>query len=364
MTEINRREFIKQSATPLVLGALPSSMFAKTAEPLSKMGIASTSFMGALIPGSPARPGTGTAPASNAPRPQGRDALEFLEKCHALGAGGVQTSLNGDLKKLRKRADELGMYLEGMVSIPRNGDMSALEKSLGDCQSIGVTIARSAMLGGRRYETFKSLAEWKAWVDQSHNALRLALPIIEKYKVTVALENHKDWTLEDFLRLLRTYQSQYLQVCLDFGNNLALLDDPYELIEGLAPYAKSTHMKDMGVQPYQDGFLLSEVPLGEGILDLPRIVATIQKANPQARFSLEMITRDPLKVPCMTQQYWEVFPDRNGKYLAQIFKIVQQKSSRTPLPTIDQLAREERAKIEEDNVKACLRYVNEKKVIA
>src|SRR5919109_4508259 len=117
MTEINRREFIKQSATPLVLSALPSSLFAETAEPLSKMGIASTSFMGALIPGSPTRPGTGTAPAPNAPRPQGRDALEFLEKCHALGAGGVQTGLNGDLMKLRKRADELGMYLEGMVSI-------------------------------------------------------------------------------------------------------------------------------------------------------------------------------------------------------------------------------------------------------
>jgi 3-oxoisoapionate decarboxylase len=364
MTEIKRREFVKLSGATFVASSLPSSLFAKSAEPLSKMGIASTSFMGALIPGSPARPGTGAAPASNAPRPQGRDALEFLEKCHALGAGGVQTGLNGDLMKLRKRADELGMYLEGMISIPRNGDMSALEKGLRDCQSIGVTIARSAMLGGRRYETFKSLAEWKAWVDQSHNALRLALPVIEKYKVTVALENHKDWTLEDFLRLLRTFQSEYLQVCLDFGNNLALLDDPYELIEGLAPYAKSTHMKDMGVQPYQDGFLLSEVPLGEGILDLPRIVATIQKANPQTRFSLEMITRDPLKVPCMTQQYWEVFPDRNGKYLAQIFKIVQQKSSRTPLPVIDQLAREERAKIEEDNVKACLRYVNEKKVIA
>ncbi|MBO0797686.1 MAG: TIM barrel protein [Blastocatellia bacterium] len=363
MTKIDRREFIKQSAAPIAFSALPSSLFAAEA-PASKMGIASTSFMGALIPGSPARPGAGTAPAANAPRPQARDALEFLEKCHALGAGGVQTSLNGDLMKLRKRADELGMYLEGMAPIPRNGDMSALEKTLRDCQSIGVTVVRAAMLGGRRYETFKRLADWKAWVDQSYNALRLALPIIEKYKVTVALENHKDWTLEDFRRLLSAYQSEYLQVCLDFGNNLSLLDDPYELVEGLARYAKSTHMKDMGLQPYEDGFLLSEVPLGEGMLDLPRIVATIQKANPQTKFSLEMITRDPLKVPCMTPQYWEVFPDRNGKYLARIFKLVQQKASRTPLPTVNQLPREERAKLEEDNVKACLRYVNEKKVIA
>lgn len=367
MTEISRREFMKQSAAPIVMSALSSSSFADSTAQLSKMGIASTSFMGAMIPGSPARPGAGAAPAApaaNAPRPQARDALAFLEKCHALGAGGVQTGLNGDLMKLRKRADELGMYIEGMVPIPRNGDMSALEKSLSDCQSIGVTVARAAMLGGRRYETFKTLAEWKAWVDQSHNALRLALPIIEKYKVTVAVENHKDWTLEDFLRLLRTYQSQYLQVCLDFGNNLALLDDPYELVEGLAPYTRSTHIKDMGVQPYEDGFLLSEVPLGEGLLDLQRIVSTIQKASPQTKFSLEMITRDPLKVPCLTPQYWEVFPDRNGKYLARILKLAQQKSSREPLPVVDQLAREERAKVEEENVKACLRYVDEKKIIA
>jgi sugar phosphate isomerase/epimerase len=331
------------------------------------MGIASTSFMGVEIgssrfPNAPVPSPTGQGAA--APRFRQRDALEFLEKCHALGAGGVQTQLNGDLKKLRARADELGMYLEAMVSIPRNGDMSALEKSLADCQSIGVTVVRSAMLGGRRYETFKTLAEWKAWVDQTHNALRLALPVIEKYKITVALENHKDWTLEDFLRLLKTYQSQYLQVCLDFGNNLALLDDPYELVEGLAPYAKSTHIKDMGLQPYQDGFLLSEVPLGTGMLDLPRIVSTIQKANPATKFSLEMITRDPLKVPCMTLAYWEVFPDRNGKYLAQIFKLVQKHASHKPLPTVEQLPREQRAKVEEDNVKACLRYVDEKKLIA
>jgi hypothetical protein len=66
----------------------------------------------------------------------------------------------------------------------------------------------------------------------------------------------------------------------------------------------------------------------------------------------------------MTPQYWEVFPDRNGKYLAKIFKLVQQKSSREALPTVDQLPREERAKVEEDNVKACLRFVNENKMIA
>jgi sugar phosphate isomerase/epimerase len=362
MTEFTRRDFVKQSLAPLALTAMAPTFSAFAAPPLSKMGIASTSFMGAQIPGSPARPGA--APQQGAPRPQARDAYEFLEKCYALGAGGAQTSINGDLMKLRKRAEELGMYLEGMVSIPRNGDMTALEKGLADCKAAGVKVARSAMLGGRRYETFKTRAEWTAWVEQSHAALKAALPVIEKHKVVVALENHKDWTLEDFLALLKTYQSEYLQVCLDFGNNISLLDDPMELIEGLAPYAKSTHIKDMGVRPYEDGFLLSEVPLGEGILDLPKIVTTIQKINPNTKFSLEMITRDPLKVPCLTKAFWEVFPDRNGKYLAQTLRLVNARQSRNPLPTVDQLSREERARIEEENIKACLRYINEKGVIA
>ena len=65
MTEISRRVFVKQSAAPLAVAAMSRTLFAN--EPLSKMGIASTSFMGAQIPGSPARPGAATA------RPMPRD---------------------------------------------------------------------------------------------------------------------------------------------------------------------------------------------------------------------------------------------------------------------------------------------------
>lgn len=352
--QLKRRDFLSGTAATLAAAAWPGSGLA--APPPCKMGIASTSFMGAEI-GS----GAGSARPAGPPRP--RDTYAFLEKCAALGAGGIQASINGDPARVRARADELGMYLEGMVGIPRNGDMTALDRSLADAKAAGVTVVRAAMLSGRRYETFSSLADWKKWVDQTHAALRQALPIIEKHKVIVALENHKDWTLEDFLVLLKTWSSEYLQVCLDFGNNISLLDDPMAVIEGLAPYAQSTHIKDMGVRPYEDGFLLSEVPLGDGLLDLPKIVSVILKANPKVKFSLEMITRDPLKVPCMTPRYWEVFPDRNGRYLAQTFRLVRDHSSRDPLPTVAQLSPEERAKVEEENVKACIRYVNEKRLI-
>ena len=362
MNRTTRRDFFRQAVAPIAATALSEPLWAGRVASLSKMGIASTSFMGAEICSSLPTAATGQPAAPR--RFQARDALEFLEKCHALGAGGVQTQVNGDLHKLRARAEKLGMYIEGMVSIPRTGDLSALEKNLADAKAAGVNVVRAAMLSGRRYESFATLADWKKWVEQTHAAIKAALPVIEKHKVIVAIENHKDWTTEEFPRLLKTYQSEYLQVCLDFGNNIAMLDDTMEMVEALALHTKSTHIKDMGVRSYEDGFLLSEVPLGTGILDLPKIVSTLQKANPQVRFSLEMITRDPLKVPCLTKQYWDVFPDRSGRYLAQTIKLVNERTSRDPLPTVAQLSREERAKVEEENVKACLRYVNEKKLIA
>jgi sugar phosphate isomerase/epimerase len=166
--------------------------------------------------------------------------------------------------------------------------------------------------------------------------------------------------VEEHERLLKSYSSEYLGACLDFGNNIALLDDPMEVVERLAPYTLTTHVKDMAVQPYEDGFLLSEVPLGSGILDLPKIVATVRKARPAASFMLEMITRDPLKVPCLTEKYWAPFPGRNGAYLARTLKLVRDRASKTPLPVVSGKPREERMKLEEENVKLCLRYAREK----
>src|SRR5229473_2360936 len=123
-----------------------------------------------------------------------------------------------------------------------------------------------------------------------------ARPVVSGEKMPLAIENHKDWTAQELAALMKDKSSEYLGVCLDTGNNIALLDNPMETIETLAPYALSTHFKDMAVELYADGFLLSEVPLGEGIVDLKRAVAAVHNARPKTRFTLEMITRNPLEV--------------------------------------------------------------------
>jgi 3-oxoisoapionate decarboxylase len=66
-----------------------------------------------------------------------------------------------------------------------------------------------------------------------------------------------------------------------------------------------------------------------------------------------MMTRDPLKAPCLTDHYWSVFPDGKATDLARTLRVVE------ALPVVDRLPREERKKLETENMKACLRYGKE-----
>jgi 3-oxoisoapionate decarboxylase len=337
---MNRRMFLATAATTAT-----GVWTAAAAEPRSKMGIAVTSYM------SFGRP---------------KDTLEFLEHANALGAGGIQmplTSREPDyIRKLRARTAELGMYFEAITALPAKSDTTAFESTVAAAKEAGALAVRVNCLPGRRYENFTNLADWEKAVAQSHENIDAALRIVEKHRVPLAIENHKDWTASEMVALMKAKSSRWLGVCLDTGNNIALLDDPMATVEALAPFAVSTHIKDMGVAPYPDGFLLSEMPLGEGMLDMRRIVDTIRRARPDTRLTLEMITRDPLKVPCLTDAYWATFPDRNGLYLARTLRMVHQSMPKEdqPLPVVGGQPRDAQLRIEEDNVKKSLAYARER----
>lgn len=326
---MNRRAFIQTGS---------SFMLSSGDTPQYKLGVATTSYLTAWRP---------------------RDTYEFLEHCHGLGAAGIQAALTGDMSKLRARAGQLGMYIEAMVPMPEGGDTGAFVKALENARQVGATALRSACLHTRRYETFATPAAWQAHVEESYRSVAAAVPLLEKYKIPLGIENHKDWTADQMVTLLEKHSSEYLGACLDFGNNIALLDDPMEVIEKLAPYTVTTHLKNMAVEPYSDGFLLSEVLFGDGYLDLPRAIGLVRQAKPKARFLLEMITRDPLKVPCLTDKYWASFPDRNGIYLARTLRFVNANKSVKPLPLVSRFSHKEQVKLEDENVAACLKYAHD-----
>ncbi len=132
-----------------------------------------------------------------------------------------------------------------------------------------------------------------------------------------------------------------------------------EVVETLAPKAFTTHFKDMGLEDYREGFRLAEVPLGTGVLDLPKVVRSLRSARAGIRFNIEMITRDPLKVPCLTDKYWATFPDLPGRHLARALTLVRDHPPSRPLPRISQLPRDGQLRAEDENVRHCLSFARD-----
>jgi 3-oxoisoapionate decarboxylase len=190
--------------------------------------------------------------------------------------------------------------------------------------------------------------------------VQLGEPILRKYKMPLAIENHKGWRSQELAEWVKATGSEYVGVCLDLVNNVSLIETPMQTIGTLAPYTIFVSFKDVGVDFYEDGLLLSEVPFGEGHLDLLGIVAAMQKhRNPKMLFQLEMITRDPLKVPIFTEQYWKVYDERSpvpSRDLAMLLDWVRKHPPRKPLPRTSGLTAEQRLALEDECNQKCIDY--------
>jgi sugar phosphate isomerase/epimerase len=294
-----------------------------------------------------------------------RDAIGFVEHCHRLGAGGVQIVVGpweaGSAAKLRAKAASLGMYVEGQVALPHEPEeVERFDVQLRTAREAGMDVVRAVCLSGRRYETLSVASDWPPFVERSRTALRLAEPVARKHRIRLAIENHKDWRVPELLNLLKGLGSEFVGVCLDTGNSIALLEEPHAVVDALAPVTFTTHFKDMAVEESVDGFRLAEVPLGDGYLDLGRIVAAVRRANPSIRFNLEMITRDPLSVPCLTDRYWATMDGVPGRDVARSLATVRSRASKQPLPRVSKLSDAEKLKREDDNVRRCFAYARER----
>jgi sugar phosphate isomerase/epimerase len=285
------------------------------------------------------------------------DPIAVVDHVRSLGGGGVQFTvpLDADLKALRRRLEHHGMFIQGDVDLltRAQADPAAFEQALKNYKELGADAVRMVCFVGRRYETFKTLQDYKDWRVTATAALDACLPIAERVGMPLAMENHKDRAIDEEVEVLQKYSSEHLGATVDFGNNIAMCDDPVDVVNKLAPYAKTVHMKNMAVQNYPDGFLLSEVLFEDGFMDIPAMWAVLKKANPALKPVHEMITRDPLKVPVLTDKYWTTWPDRGGKFLADTIRLVNANVSKKPLPVVSTLAPEAQLQAEEDNNAKC-----------
>jgi sugar phosphate isomerase/epimerase len=312
----------------------------------------------------------GGAPAAFSLRARGGGGakpFDIVEHCHQIGLGGVQTSLEAiDLdtaRELRKRVEGYGMQL--VLAVPQlPGEESQLyrfDNALKGCTAAGAYRLHAAMTS-RRWEQFDSIEAFRRGFERSKSTFALAEPMLQKNKIKLAVET-PGWRAAEVAEWLKDLDSEWVGVCFDFGNNLALCEDPMDTVRTLAPYTFMCHIKDVAVDTCEEGFLLSEVILGEGILNLKEMIRILREKDPNMPFYLDMTTGDPLKIPVFTDKYWATFDDSYsplpGRDLSKILNMVRKNPPKKPLPRVTGLSPEAAVKFEDDNNLKCIEYARQ-----
>lgn len=284
---------------------------------------------------------------------QGWDAFQLLEYSARLGLDNVHfserrnfASLEPDyLMSLKRRADELGLAIEvGMGSFdrlsssfqPQHGSgAEQLSQMLRAAQIVQSPVVR-CFLGSQNDRM--GTASVQQHIDECVRTLKAVAPLARDLGIKVAVENHGgvDLLARELKGLVEEVGTDAVGVCLDTGNPAYGGEDPFLTTEVLAPYVVSSHVRDTRVWAVEDGAMAQWAPLGEGNVDLGRIVEILREKAPNPPVDLEIITGSNPKhldylIPEST--VWQMYPDMPARDFARFVALAQKG---TPRP-IDQL---------------------------
>ena len=142
------------------------------------------------------------------------DPVGFLDACRDFGAGGMQFPLGpggeATVRDVREAAEKHGMHVEAIVGLPKaESEMERFERELVTARAAGVTVARTVMLPGRRYEQFKTREAFVGACSAGLAALERAEPVARRIGVRLAVENHKDHRTGEKIDVLRRIGSEF-----------------------------------------------------------------------------------------------------------------------------------------------------------
>lgn len=135
------------------------------------------------------------------------------------------------------------------------------------------------------------------WLEAMTNCLKRCVPFAEEMNVLLAVDNH-GWVTNDGdreLALFKAVGSKNVGANMDtmnyrwFGHDVATV---HRFIKDIAPHAFHTHIKDgRGSRSEYVGAVL-----GEGEIDVPRAIKTLQNSGYQGVYTIEYEGREPSAV--------------------------------------------------------------------
>ena len=251
-------------------------------------------------------------------------ASQLLDYAGSLKLDTIQISSMGDyesyepadLQKLKDQAARLNIQIDsGMGCIcPLSKSYANNGPPARDRLLEGLRVAKA--VGAKAMRCFQGAGADRlgepgieACMDATIKLFRGVKSEAQDLGVKIALENHSgDMQAREVKTIIEESGKDYVASCLDTGNPMWVVEDPFVTLETLAPYVVTTHIRDSAVFEISRGAAAQWVALGEGSVDFVKFVAEFRRLCPHSTMQLEVITgRPPTVLPYLEADFWKAF---------------------------------------------------------
>jgi len=218
-----------------------------------------------------------------------------LEGAQFGGLRGLSPKLDsGELKALRARADELGLYSHVSVSVNCNPHLAGLPPDQ-HYEQIRSDIEAAAACGwhelhgttGGGNERYEHPVRWTQQLLDTADLMRRLGPVLRQHQSRISIETHGDVSTFELVRLIEDCGPDIVGICLDTANVLCQCEDPVLAARRAAPYTHLTHLKDGAVSFIDTGYRRQTLPAGRGVLDWRSILPALAEYEPDLPLSIE-----------------------------------------------------------------------------
>ncbi len=297
-----------------------------------------------------------------------RDSVyDFIEKIEKAGgeaamlyANQIETMDASELRRLRSFGEQHGVRLELHGGGGYNANFESLMEKAVAIGSDIIGIIWGMMPRPDKTPTFRDWEE--QYANKAKARFRELLPLAEKHKLKLAMENHLDFTVDELRTFLDELSSPYAGVVLDIGNSFGTVEDPTYAAEQLAKYTFATHVKDFAVEETARGYRLTMTTLGAGSTNIKEIMRPLVKAMPpEANICIEILSGQELDINWVEDRFWEPFRDLSARKLAATLRHIRSTAINIDelkgLKQVDALPHEQHMELEFDRLQNSISYL-------
>ena len=175
--------------------------------------------------------------------------------------------------------------------------------------------------------------------------------------VTIAVENHAgDMTARELVTLIEGAGKDFVGATIDSGNATWALEDPLKNLEILAPYIRSSGIRDSMVWEDGDGAKVQWTAMGEGLVDWKAYFAKWMEAAPDRPVILEIISGFARPFDYLKPDFWAPY---EGVPAADFARFVAMAKKGKAIPPFRASAETSDAQYQQAELERSLRHCRE-----